>query len=122
MYIILTLIILLVKGEIMFLYFIIYFAVVIYITIPICKIIWFDKLDNDLTFLLLTNYILLLLLSIVFNYHYHIIYSSLISLTLVISSFLLIRKIKDIFGYYSILSIPYFIFITYTFANILSFL
>ena len=101
------------------LFFLIYIAVVIYITIPIIKIVWYEKLDNDLLFLLCTNYILIFLLSIIFNYETNLIYSILISLTLMITSFLLIRKIKDIFGNYQILSLPYFCFSVYVFTNIL---
>jgi len=102
------------------LFFIVYIAVILYITIPICKIVWNDNLDNDLTFLMCSNYILLFLLSIIFNYQNNLIYSILLSLTLVISSFLLIRKIKDIFGKYQILSIPYFCFCVFVFSNILT--
>lgn len=101
------------------LFFMIYIACVVYITIPICKIIWYDKLDNNLTFLLSTNYIFIFLLSIIFSYHSNIIYSILISLTLMILSFLLIRKIKNIFGCYQLLSIPYFILSVYVFSSIL---
>ncbi len=101
------------------LFFLIYIAVILYITIPICKIIWEDLLDNDLTFLLCSNYILIFLLSIIFSYKDNLIYSILISLTLVIASFLLIRKIKYILGHYQILSLPYFVFIVFVFSNIL---
>jgi len=101
------------------LYFLIYIAVIIYITIPLIKIIWNDLLDNDLIFLLCTNYILLLLLSIMFS-TYSLIYSILISFTLMLLSFLLIRKIKSILGHYQILSIPYFIFIVFTFSSLIS--
>lgn len=99
--------------------FLIYVACVSYITIPICKIIWIDKLDNDLLFLILSNYILIFLLSIIFNSSYHLFYSILVSLILMIVSFLLIRKIKSIYNRYQILSIPYFIFCVYIFSNIL---
>lgn len=119
MYIILTLNILLVKGEFMKLFFLIYFAVIIYITIPICKIIWLDLLDNDLTFILCCNYLLIFMLSIIFNYQNNLIYSILISLSLIFASYLLIRKIRKIFGRYQVLSIPYFCFCVYTFSYIL---
>ncbi|MBQ7031661.1 MAG: hypothetical protein IJY87_04835 [Bacilli bacterium] len=101
------------------LFFAFYIAVILYITIPICKIIWNDLLDRDLTFLLLSNYILIFLLSIIFNYQTNLIYSILLSLTLMISAFCLIRKIKDIYGHYQLLSIPYFIFSVFVFSNIL---
>ena len=101
------------------LFFIVYIAVILYITIPICKIVWNDHLDNDLTFLLCTNYILLFLLSIIFNYQTHLVYSILISLTLVIASFLLIRKIRDVMGHFQLLSLPYFCFMVFVFSNIL---
>ncbi len=104
----------------MYLFFIIYFAVILYITIPICKIVWIDKLDNDLTFLLVANYILIFLLSILFSYHYHLAYSILVSLSLMVSSFFLIRKMKSIYGRYQVLSIPYFIFTTYVFSSLLT--
>lgn len=101
------------------LFFLIYIAVILYITIPICKIVWIDKLDNDLTFLLCTNYILIFLLSIIFNYQINLVYSILISLSLMILAFLLIRKIRDIFGTYQLLSLPYFCFTVFVFSNIL---
>jgi len=101
------------------LFFLIYIAVILYITIPICKIVWKDMLDNDLTFLLCCNYILLFVLSVVFNYQTNLIYSILLSLTLMIVAFLLIRKIKSLFGHYQLLSLPYFFFCVFVFSNIL---
>ncbi len=103
----------------MILFFIIYIAVILYITIPICEIVWNDKIDNDLTFLLCCNYIFLFLLSIIFDYGHNLIYSILTSLTLVILAFLLIRKIKSIYGRYQLLSLPYFGFCVFVFSNIL---
>jgi len=101
------------------LFFIIYIAVILYITIPICKIVWHDLLDNDLTFLLCCNYLLLFILSCIFNYQTNLIYSILLSLTLMLASFLLIRKIKSIYGHYQLLSLPYFFFSVFIFSNIL---
>ena len=101
------------------LFFIIYVASILYITIPICKIVWYEKLDNDLTFLMCANYIFIFLLSIIFNYQNNLVYSILISLTLMIFAYLLIRKIKSIYGHYQILSIPYFILAVFVFSNIL---
>ena len=101
------------------LFFIIYIAVILYITIPICKIVWFDLLDNDLTFLLCANYILIFLLTLIFNYRSYLVYTILVSLTLTIMSFLLVRKIRSIMGCYQLLSIPYFIFTVFVFSNIL---
>ena len=103
----------------MYLYFLIYVAIILYIIIPICKIVWLNYLDNDLIFLLCSNYLLLFLLSLVFDYNHNLILSILISLTLVILSFFLIRKIKKIFGHYQLLSLPYFCFCVFTFSNIL---
>ena len=99
--------------------FLIYIACVCYITIPICKIVWEEKLDNDLLFLLCSNYILIFLLSIIFNSTTPIIYSILISMILMISAFLLIRKIKSLYNRYQILSLPYFFFCIFSFSNIL---
>jgi len=99
--------------------FLIYIACVCYITIPICKIVWEEKLDNDLLFLLCSNYILIFLLSIIFNSTSPLFYSIMISLILMILAFLLIRKIKTIYNRYQILSLPYFCFCVYTFSNIL---
>lgn len=96
-----------------------YIAVIIYITIPIIKIIWQDLLDNDMVFLLCTNYILIIMLSILFT-SFPLIYSILGSMTLMIMAFLLIRKIKLVMGFYQALSIPYFIFTVYTFSHILT--
>ena len=101
------------------LYLLFYFAVILYILIPICKIIWNDLLDKDLTYYLCCNYLLLFSLNLIFDYHYNLIYSILLSFTLMIFSFLLIRKIKSIYKHYQILSIPYLIFTIYTFSNIL---
>lgn len=101
------------------LFFIVYIAVILYITIPICKIVWNDLLDKDLTFLLCVNYLLIFLLSIIFNYQTNLLYSILLSLTLMIAAFLLVIKIKSIFGHYQVLSIPYFLFIVFVFSNIL---
>lgn len=103
----------------MYIYFLIYIAVIMYILFPISKIIWYEKLDNDLKFLLCSNYLLLFLLSIIFDYQNDLLLSILISLTLIIASYFLIRKIKKIFGCYQLLSIPYFCFCVFTFSNIL---
>ena len=103
----------------MYLYFLIYIAVILYIIIPICKIVWLDLLDNDLIFLLCSNYLLLFLLSIIFDYQHNLLLSILVSLTLVIFSFFLIRKMKKIFNHYQLLSLPYFCFCVFTFSNIL---
>ncbi len=102
-------------------YFIFYIFSVISIIIPICKIIWYEKDDNDFKFLLLSNYILLFALSFTFDYK-DMIFSLLLSTSLIVLSFLLIRKIKTIFSFYPLLSIPYFIFTIYTFSNILIFI
>ena len=101
------------------LYFLIYIAVIIYILIPICKIIWNDKLDNDFTYLLCCNYMLLFALSIT-NYYVYLTYSILLSFTLMVFAFLLIRKIKNIYNRYQLLSLPYFVFMVYTFSKIIS--
>lgn len=101
------------------LFFIIYLAVIVYISIPICNIIWNDKLNNDLIFLLCVNYILMFILSIIFNYQTNLIYSILLSLSLMIAAFFLVRKIKSIYGHYQVLSIPYFLLSVYVFSNIL---
>lgn len=101
------------------LFFLIYIAVIVYITIPICKIVWNDLLDNDLLFLLCSNYILAFLLTIIFSYQDYLFYSILVSLILMIDSFLLIRKIKNIYGRYQVLTVPYFVFCVYVFSSIL---
>lgn len=101
------------------LFFIIYIAVILYISITICKIVWQDLLDNDLTFLLCCNYLLIFMLSCIFNYQTNLIYSILLSFTLMIAAFLLIRKIKSIYGHYKLLSLPYFVLSIFVFSNIL---
>ena len=103
----------------MYLYFLIYAAVILYILLPICKIVWHDNLDNDLIFLLCSNYLLLFLLSVIFDYQNGLLLSILVSLTLVFFSYFLIRKIKKVFGHYQLLSIPYFCFCVFIFSNIL---
>jgi len=101
------------------LFFLIYIAVISYITIPICKIVLQDKLDNDLIFLLSSNYILLFLLSFLSSTNIKLVFLLLASFSLMIVAFLLIRKIKSIFNYYQLLSLPYFCFIVYVFSSIL---
>ena len=100
-------------------FFLIYVAVIIYITIPICKIVWYDRLDKDLTFLLCTNYLLIFLLTILIGNPSFIIYNILIALSLMILAFFLIRKMKKICGYYQLLSLPYFFLTVFVFSNIL---
>ena len=58
------------------LYFICYMAVIIYILIPICKIIYHNLLDNDLLYLLCCNYLLLFALALI-NYQIDLLYSIL---------------------------------------------
>ncbi len=100
-------------------FFLIYIAVIIYITIPICKIVWYDLLDRDLVFLLCTNYIAIFLLTLFISYQNYLIYNIFLSLTLVLLSYFLVRKIKKILGHYQILSLPYFFFTVFIFSNIL---
>lgn len=100
-------------------FFLIYMAVIIYITIPICKIVWQEKLDKDLTFLLCLNYILIFLLTIMCSMQNYILYNVLLSFTLMIGAFFLVRKIKAIMGHYQVLSLPYFFLTVFVFANIL---
>ena len=100
-------------------FFLIYMAVIIYITIPICKIVWQEKLDRDLTFLLCLNYILIFILTIICNSENYLVYSILLSFTLMIFAFFLIRKIKATMGRYQWLSLPYFFLTVFVFSNIL---
>ena len=100
-------------------FFLIYVAVIIYITIPICKIVWKELLDRKLTLLLCTNYVLIFLLTIFCTYQNYLIYNILLSLTLIILAFLLVRKIKSTLGSYQVLSLPYFFLTVFVFSNLL---
>lgn len=92
---------------------------ILYLLIPIIKIIMNDKLDNNSIFLYLSNYILLFSILVFYNYFNNYIYSFIISVFLMIFSFLLIRDFKSKMGYYQILSIPYFILTIYMFSYLL---
>lgn len=101
----------------MFLIF--YISSIIYITIPIIKIIIKDKLDNTSIFLLISNYILLFSIVVYYNYFNNYIYSFILSILLMIMSYLLIRDIKSKLNYYQVLSIPYLILTIYIFSYLL---
>lgn len=98
----------------------IFIAVLIYLTIPVFKILWLDKYDNNFLFTLILNYLLLFMLIIFYNHNFNIIYLLLISLFLMIESFILIRKIKYILNNYQLLSLPYFFYTIYIFSLILN--
>lgn len=104
------------------LYFIVYVFSIIYLLVPVIKIIWNNKMSDGLLFLLLSNYILLFMLSILFSYDRNLVLSLLLSFTLMIFSYLLIRCIKGTTGSLKILSLPYFFFTVFTFSSILSLL
>ena len=81
-----------------------------------------NKMKNNMILNIMV-YILIFLLSVLASYANYLIYSILVSLTLVIAAFLLVRKIKHIYGYYQLLSIPYFIFCSFDFfTHIINFL
>lgn len=104
------------------LYFIVYVFSIIYLLVPVIKIIWNNKMSDGLLFLLLSNYILLFMLSILFSYDRNLVLSLLLSFTLMIFSYLLIRCIKGTTGSLKILSLPYLFFTVFTFSSILSLL
>lgn len=104
------------------LYFIVYVFSIIYLLVPVIKIIWNNKMSDGLLFLLLSNYILLFMLSILFSYDRNLVLSLLLSFTLMIFSYLLVRCIKSTTGYLKILSLPYLFFTVFTFSSILSLL
>ena len=97
----------------MFLFFYIYSIIIL--IIPIIKIIIEDLLDNSSIYLCIGNYILLFSLLVLNRY----IYLVLISGTLLVFSYLLIRDMKNKLGNYQVLSIPYFILCIYMFSYIL---
>ena len=99
--------------------FIMYIASILYLLIPVCKIVWNDNLDNELLFLLSSNYIVIFLLSIIFDFQNNLGFSILISFILMLLAYFLIRKIKNIYNHYQLLSIPYFCFTVFVFSNIL---
>lgn len=97
-------------------YFFIYAAVLCYIAVPIYKIYVNHKGNNDLLFSMITCYVLSFSIPIFYYYFGATIFSALLTFLLIIAAFLLLRDIKNIFGKYQVLSIPYFIFVVYTFS------
>lgn len=93
---------------------------IIYILIPIIKIIILDKLDNNTLFLLLTNYILLFGIIIFYALFITSIYPVILALFLMISSFFLLRDLKRQLHYYQLLSVPYFLITIYIFSYTLT--
>jgi hypothetical protein len=86
--------------------------------IPIGKIIYLNKVSDDLLFIFLSNIILLISLLIFFIFKYNPMFSFFISLFQMIFAFLLIYNIKNILGKYNVFSIPYFFYSVYVFCNI----
>lgn len=101
-------------------YFFIYFACLCYISIPIYKIYSNGQQNRDFTFAWLTSYILAFSIPIFYFYFRSLIFTSILTFLLMISTFILIREIKSIFGKYQVLSIPILIFVIYTYSYLLN--
>ena len=103
----------------MTLFYLTYVFSILYISIPIFKLIIEDLINNNTLFLLLSNYILLFGLSILYGFYNSVFYSLIIAFILMIFAFLLIRDFKTLFGRYQLLSMPYYILTIYMFSYIL---
>lgn len=104
----------------MYLFFIIYIACILYMAIPIIRLIIMDKLNKDTLFLLLTSYILLFSLSVFYGFYNNLYISVIIAFFLMILAFLVIRDFRNIFGKYQLLSIPYYLLTIYMFSYLLT--
>jgi hypothetical protein len=90
----------------------------ILIFIPISKIIYLDKINDDFIFIYLSNIILIVGLSIFLFFKFNPIFLFFISLFQMIFAFLLIYNIKNILVKYNIFSIPYFFLSVFIFCKI----
>jgi len=86
---------------------------------PLTKIIYLDKMNNDLLFIYLSNLIITISFIFFFIINSNLMFSFYISLFQMIFSYLLNYNIKNCLGKYNIYSIPYFFFSVYIFSNIL---
>lgn len=100
--------------------FIFYLISIIFISIDIFLLIFKNKLNKDLIYVLFTTYILNISMCLFFFYFNNLVYSLFNSLILMVTSFLLIIDLKRTFNKTPILSIPYFIFTIFLFSNIVN--
>lgn len=91
----------------------------ILIIIPLTKIIYLNKLNNDLVFIYLSNVILTISFILFFIISNDLFYSFYNSFFQMIFSYLLIYNIKNQLGKYNLLSIPYFILWVFIFSKTL---
>lgn len=77
--------------------------------------------DNNCLFIILTNYILNITLTIFWLGYHNYVFSLIISILLLAFSFLHILNIKEKIGNLFIFTIPYFIFCTYIFSLLVNY-
>lgn len=91
----------------------------ILIFIPLTKIIYLNKLNNDLIFIYLSNVILTISFIIFFILSNNLFFAFYNAFFQMVFSYLLIYNIKNLFGKYNVFSIPYFILWVFIFSKIL---
>lgn len=98
--------------------FILYLTFILLILITSYYFIYLGHLNQDRLFTIILNFILLIILPLYYFYFKDNIYSIIISFVLLISSFNLNLKIKEIFHLNKILPLLYFILTSYIFGYI----
>ena len=99
--------------------YLLYIVVIALIIEPIWKIISFDLMDENILFLVLTNYLLNIAVALFFLFFHNMLFS-LISITLLsVFTILLTLRFKKIFGFYKLTSVPYLLYVLFMFTYIL---
>ena len=87
--------------------------------IPILKIINYNILDENILFLLITNYTLNITVALFFGYFKNYLFSLIFIIFLLTFTILLTKDFKKIFGTYIITSVPYLLMVSFSFVYIL---
>ena len=93
--------------------FFLYTVVLLLLLEPILKINSFGLINEDFVFTLLCNYILNIATALFFGYFNNLLYTLLCAFALSFFSIILIKRIKDVFGYFKINSLFYLIFVLF---------
>ncbi len=88
------------------------------ILIPLSKIVYNDKMNNDLLFIYLSNIILTIAFLLFFMILDNYFFTFYIAFFQMIFAYLLIFNIKNILGKYNFISLPYFVVWVFIFAKL----
>lgn len=101
------------------LFILLYAFVLLFLLEPILKTCYYNLLNEDTIFLLLSSYLLNIATAIFFGYYHNITLSFISSFILSIFTIQLVINFKKIFGFFKLTTVPYLLFILYSFVYLL---